>query len=159
MAVHIRRGEQRESSNGRVAAQPAPPARAATEGSYERGFGDRRRGPVRPDHRTAGGGVRGRPGRDHRCAQPHRRQRVQLYRRGDRCRNPPIRCPPVPYFHQTRLGLRQPLHRIHRLRASRVRHARRRGLPAANQSRHHQPVLPGGLHARRGEAAHRRAGR
>lgn len=24
---------------------------------------------------------------DHRCAQPHRRQRVQLYRRGDRCRN------------------------------------------------------------------------
>mgnify|MGYP002226160977 CR=1 FL=1 len=60
MAVHIRRGEQRESSNGRVAAQPAPPARAATEGSYERGFGDRRRGPVRPDHRTAGGGARGR---------------------------------------------------------------------------------------------------
>ena len=33
------------------------------------------------------------------------------------------------------------------IRASRVRHARRRGLPAANQSRHHQPVLPGGLHA------------
>ncbi|VUX32537.1 Uncharacterised protein [Bifidobacterium pseudocatenulatum] len=57
------------------------------------------------------------------------------------------------------MGLREQVHLVHELRAPRVRHARRRGLPPADQPGHHQPVLPCPLHARRGQGARGRAGR
>ena len=60
---------------------------------------------------------------------------------------------------QARVGLREQVHLVHELRAPRVRHARRRGLPPADQPGHHQPVLPRALHARRSQGARGRAGR
>ncbi len=95
----------------------------------------------------------------HRPPHPHRRQRVQRGRAGDRHRGAPLRRAPVPHVEPDGVGVRQPLHDLHELRAPRVHEPQGRRVPAADQPRHDQPVLPGRVLARRGEGARPRAGR
>ena len=57
-------------------------------------------------------------------------------------RGPPLRRAPVPHVQPHRVGVRQPLHDVHRLRAPRLHEPQGRRVPAADQPRHDQPVLP-----------------
>ena len=90
---------------------------------------------------------------------PHRRQRLLRARAGDRHRGPPLRRAPVPHLERAGVGVRQPVHRVHRLPAPRVRPRRRPGLRVPDEPRADQPVLRPDLHAGRGPRADRRAGR
>ncbi len=112
---------------------------------------------LRSHDRRACRGVRSQGHRD-RPPPPHRRQRLQRGRAHDGHRGAPLRCAPLPHVQCDRVGVRQPLHGLHELRAPRLHEPSRRRLPAADQPRHDQPVLPGGLFARRGPCAHSRAG-
>ncbi|SLH77028.1 UDP-galactopyranose mutase (Glf) [Mycobacteroides abscessus subsp. abscessus] len=70
-----------------------------------------------------------------------------------------VRCPPVPHLQQAGVGLRQPVHRVHRLPAPGVRDAQGAGLPVPDGPRPDLAVLRSLLHPGRGAQAHRRAGR
>ena len=77
----------------------------------------------------------------------------------DRHRDPQVRRAPVPHVERAGLGVRQPLHRLHRLPAPRLQQPRRPGVPAADQPRHDQPVLRRGVQPGRGARADQGAGR
>ena len=76
----------------------------------------------------------------------------------DRDRGAQVRRPPVPHLQRAGVGVRQPVHRLHRLPAPGLRQVPGAGLLAADEPRPDQPVLRQGPHARRGARADRRAG-
>ena len=84
---------------------------------------------------------------------PHRRERLQRAGAADRDRDPPLRRAPVPHLEHQGLGVRQPVHRLHRLPAPGVLGLQGPGLPAAHQPGHDLRVL------RRGDVARTRRGR
>ena len=96
---------------------------------------------LRADRRRA---VRPRPGparARRRAPPPHRRERLQRARAADRDRDPPLRRAPVPHLERPRLGVRQPVHGLHRLPAPGVLDLQGPGVPDADQPRHHLRVL------------------
>ena len=141
---------------------PEPSDPAATLDDCElRGARPRRRriGLLRPHHRRARGVRAGQARARAGAPRPHRRQRVLRGRAGDRDRGPPLRGAPVPHVQPAGVGVRQPLHQLHRLPAPRVRPRRRPGLRVPDEPRVDQPVLRPRAHPRRGPRADRRAGR
>ena len=144
-------------AEGDPAAQPAPPMQVrpvnvdlVVVGSGFFGLTDRRA--LR--QRAGPAGARPRP------PPPHRRQRLQRARAGDRHRGAPVRRAPVPHLERAGLGVRQPVHRVHRLpapglqRCTRARSTRCRSTWARSTSSSAQAMSPG-----RGARADRRAGR
>ena len=118
----------------------------------------RRLRPVRTDDRRTLC-QRARPeGPGGRAAAPHRRQRLQRGRPGDRDRDARLRRAPLPHLEPEGVGLRQPVHLVHELPAPGVRPVRRAGLLAADEPRADQPVLREDAHPRRGAHPDRRAG-
>ncbi len=60
----------------------------------------------------------------------------------DRYRGAPLRRAPLPHVEPDGVGVRQPLHVVHELRAPCVHHAQGHRVPDAGEPRHDQPVLP-----------------
>ena len=94
-----------------------------------------------------------------RAPAPPRRQRLQRDRPRDRDRGPPLRRAPVPHLERAGLGVRQPVHRLHRLPApglrpsTRARSTRCRSTSARSASSSAGRCTPG-----RGARPGRRAG-
>ncbi len=99
----------------------------------------------------------GQEGAGARPAGPHRRQRLLRARARDRHRGAPLRRAPVPHLEQAGLGLRQPVHRLHRLRAPGLLDPRRQDLLPADEPGHARRVLRPELHPDRGPPARGRA--
>ena len=90
---------------------------------------------------------------------PPRRQRLQRARARDRHRGARLRRAPVPHLQREGLGLRQPVHRVHRLPAPGLRASTRgRSTRFPMNLGADQPVLRQEPHPRRGPRADRRAG-
>lgn len=117
---------------------------------------DRRRlRTIRANRRPTGSRTVG-PARRHRGeTPPHRRKRLLRDRRRHRHRSAPLRRTPLPHLKPTRMGIRQPIHRIYRLPAPSLDHSRRSRLPHARQPPDHQPILRLLLLPRRSPRPHR----
>ena len=87
----------------------------------------------------------------------HRRERLQRAGTRDRDRDPPVRRAPVPHLERQGVGVRQPVHRLHRLPAPGVLGLQGPGLPAADQPGHDVRVLRHRAVPGRGARAGRRA--
>ena len=113
---------------------------------------------LRPDDRRTGGHAaeQARPGP--RATPPPRRQRLLGSRTRDRYRGAPLRRAPVPHLQPAGVGLRAPVHRVHRLPAPGVRPLQRPGLPVPDGAGAGQSVLRPLFHARRGAGVDPRAG-
>ena len=93
-----------------------------------------------------------------RATAAHRRQRVLGARTADRDRGAQVRRAPVPHLQQAGVGVRQPVHRLHRLPAPGVRDAQRAGVPVPDGPGPGVAVLRPLLLPGRGARADRRAG-
>lgn len=74
-------------------------------------------------------------------------------------RSASVRGPPVPHQQRARVGVREPVHHVHQLRAQGLHLACGRGVRDAGEPGHDQPVLPGGVLAGRSAGPHRGTGR
>ena len=115
-------------------------------------------GLLRPDHRRAGAAELGRRSRSSTGATTSAATRTARTSR-DRDRGAPLRRAPVPHVEPAGVGVRQPLHRRSPTTCTASTRSTGRGVPAADQPRHDQPVLPRRPRpTRRGRSSHEQAG-